>query len=83
MGCRRLTRPAFSLSFAIDESHLYFKSRGIIGIYHFVSAKHLHWYCNEFGYRYNERDLNGVEKFELAVQQGDNKRLTYNVLIGK
>lgn len=57
--------------------------RGIIGIYHFVSAKHLHRYCNEFGYRYNERDLNGVEKFELAVQKGDNKRLKYNSLIGK
>jgi hypothetical protein len=27
--------------------------RGIIGIYHNVSPKHLHRYCHEFGYRYN------------------------------
>lgn len=29
--------------------------RGIYGIYHQVSPKHLHRYCNEFSYRYNAR----------------------------
>src|SRR5699024_3735138 len=29
--------------------------RGIIGIYHFVSKKHLQRYTNEFSYRYNNR----------------------------
>lgn len=57
--------------------------RGIIGIYHFVSAKHLHRYCTEFGYRFNERDLNGIEKFEKSIEGGNGKRLTYNTLIGK
>ncbi|MFH4247271.1 IS1595 family transposase, partial [Acinetobacter baumannii] len=27
--------------------------RGIYGIYHQVSKKHLHRYCTEFGFRYN------------------------------
>lgn len=56
--------------------------RGIIGIYHFVSAKHLHRYCNEFGYRYNYKDSNGVEKFNSALLGADCKRLTYSNLIG-
>lgn len=54
--------------------------RGIIGIYHFVSAKHLQRYCNEFGYRYNERGLSGVEKFDLSLERADTARITYNQL---
>ena len=50
--------------------------RGIIGIYHFVSAKHLQRYCTEFSYRYNRRDLTGVAKFDAALIGSDNKRLT-------
>jgi transposase-like protein len=57
--------------------------RGIIGIYHFVSVKHLERYCQEFGYRYNQRDLNGVEKFNLALTKVSNARITYNTLTGK
>ena len=56
--------------------------RGIIGIYHFVSAKHLNRYCNEFTYRYNNRDISGVAKFDTALLSTDNKRLTYSKLIG-
>lgn len=55
--------------------------RGIIGIYHFVSAKHLQRYCTEFGYRFNHRDLTGVSKFEIALGSCDQKRLTYSKLI--
>lgn len=55
--------------------------RGIIGIYHFVSAKHLQRYCTEFGYRFNHRDLTGVSKFEIALTGCDQKRLTYSNLI--
>ncbi len=57
--------------------------RGIIGIYHFVSAKHLHRYCEEFGYRYNNRKDSGVLKFENAIKRAANIRLPYQVLISK
>lgn len=57
--------------------------RGIYGIYHQVSPKHLHRYCNEFGYRYNSRELTGIERFETAVKKVSDTRITYKVLIGK
>ena len=57
--------------------------RGIIGFYHFVSPKHLHRYCTEFEYRYNNRKDPGVDKFETALSGADAKRLKYDTLIGK
>lgn len=55
--------------------------RGIIGIYHSVSDKHLHRYCNEFSYRYNVRNESGVTRFECAIQKADSVRITYGQLI--
>ncbi|RYE18327.1 MAG: IS1595 family transposase, partial [Sphingobacteriaceae bacterium] len=50
--------------------------RGIIGIYHNVSPKHLHRYAHEFGYRYNTRKVLDVDRFEDAIKNADAKRLT-------
>lgn len=55
--------------------------RGIVGIYHQVSPKHLHRYCNEFGYRYNSRQISDCNRFEEAVKNVNNIRLTYEKLI--
>ena len=55
--------------------------RGIIGIYHQVSPKHLHRYCNEFGFRYNSKDIKDVVRFEDAVTKIANARLTYKALV--
>ena len=41
--------------------------RGIIGIYHNVSPKHLHRYCDEFAYRYNTREKKNAERFDHAI----------------
>lgn len=60
-------------------SHL---KRGIIGVYHQVSPKHLHRYCNETAYRYNSRKITDRERFELSVKNSEG-RLTYKELIGK
>jgi len=57
--------------------------RGIIGVYHQTSVKHLHRYCNEFGYRYNVRNDNSNQKFADAISQVVKARITYNKLIGK
>jgi transposase-like protein len=57
--------------------------RGIIGIYHQVSPKHLHRYCNEFTFRYNSRLIKDVVRFEDAFKQVNNIRLTYSNLTAK
>jgi hypothetical protein len=54
---------------------------GIQGIYNAVSPKHLHSYCNEFEYRYNSRQVKDVVRFEDAIKQVNNVRLTYKELI--
>jgi len=55
--------------------------RGIFGIYHSVSPKHLHRYCNEFAYRWNIRKEKDVDRFAMALHKCES-RLTYKVLIG-
>jgi transposase-like protein len=57
--------------------------RGIIGIYHFTSAQHLHRYSTEFAYRYNNRTESGASKFLTTVAGSGKKRLSYNKLIGR
>ena len=53
--------------------------RGIIGIYHSTSAKHLHRYCDEFAYRYNTRQMSDGERFNLSLINSD-IRLMYREL---
>ncbi|MEO8087032.1 MAG: IS1595 family transposase [Bacteroidota bacterium] len=57
--------------------------RGIVGIYHYVSPKHLHRYCNEFAFRYNSREDSEAIRFDFGIEQAEGKRLTYNNLIRK
>lgn len=54
--------------------------RGILGIYHQVSSKHLHRYCNEFQFRYNTRKIEDTNRFTLALSQCEG-RLMYKTLI--
>lgn len=63
------------------EGYFSLLKRGIIGIYHYVSPKHLHRYCDEFGYRYNTKKLSDVLRFRETVSRVGNARLKYNELI--
>jgi transposase-like protein len=54
--------------------------RGIFGIYHFTSPKHLQKYVNEFAFRYNTRDLLTCSRFNTMLRNTE-YRLTYNDLI--
>jgi len=51
--------------------------RGVHGIFHHVSRKHLPRYCDEFEFRWNGRELSDVERRTLALQQAPGKRLMY------
>lgn len=56
--------------------------RGIYGIYHQASPKHLHRYCDEFAHRYNSRKLKDNDRFDISLANID-RRITYKELIGK
>jgi hypothetical protein len=51
--------------------------RGIDGVYHHVSKRHLNRYLSEFDFRYNSKDVSDVERRDLAIKQVGGKRLKY------
>ncbi len=60
-------------------SHL---KRGINGIQHHVSDKHLQKYINVYSYRWNTREMTDFDRFEMTMKNLTG-RLTYKELIGK
>ncbi|MDD5363134.1 MAG: IS1595 family transposase [Ignavibacteria bacterium] len=56
--------------------------RGIVGIYHSVSPKHLEKYCDEFSFRYNTKDYSEQDRFNKSISQCSG-RLKYNQLIAQ
>jgi transposase-like protein len=59
------------------EGYFSIVKRGINGIYHSVSKKHLHRYLAEYEFRYNGRRLSDGERTIAAIQAADGKRLRY------
>jgi transposase-like protein len=57
--------------------------RGINGIYHSVSKKHLQRYLDEFEFRYNHRKLEDGERVIAAMRGADGKRLRYEEPVPK
>lgn len=58
-------------------SHL---KRGVDGIYHWVSVKHLQAYVDEFVFRFNTRKFTTQERFNLVLGDVAGKRLKYDEL---
>ena len=67
------------------EGYFSIMKRGITGIYHHMSSKHLKRYLAEFDFRYNERSALGIEDAERmtkAIQGIVGKRLIYQTPCG-
>src|SRR3989338_813727 len=59
------------------ESFFAIVKRGINGVYHCVSKKHLHRYLSEFEFRYNHRKLEDGERVVALIKNTQGKRLLY------
>jgi transposase/transposase-like protein len=55
--------------------------RGVYGIYHQISYKHLQRYCDEFSFRYNTRHQTDGERFLAQFSNLEGKRLSYKQLV--
>lgn len=64
------------------ESHWALFKRGIDGIYHHVSVKHLGRYTAEFSGRHNRRPLDTEEQMAIMARNGVGRQLRYEDLIG-
>ena len=63
------------------ESFWALLKRGHYGIYHFMSAKHLHRYVNEFAFRHNTAQVGTMRFIDMTIGRMIGKRLTYKALI--
>lgn len=59
------------------ESFFALLKRGHYGIFHQLSKKHLHRYCNEFGFRWDRRKFSDGERMVEAIRGIEGKRLMY------
>lgn len=59
------------------EGYFSLLKRGINGVYHHVSRKHLHRYLGEFDFRYNGREVTDGERAQEALKGFEGKRLMY------
>lgn len=66
-------------SVSTNEAEAFFAllKRGIVGSFHSVSKHHLHRYCDEFSYRWNERKTTDEARTVKALGLIEGKRLMY------
>ena len=67
----------FAVTTNTVEGYFSLLKRGVNGVYHHWSKKHLHRYLAEFDYRYNARELTDRERALKVLGGIEGKRLTY------
>jgi hypothetical protein len=65
------------------EGYFAIFKRGINGVYHHVSRKHLPRYLDEFDFRYTHRKITDGDRASMAVAGTEGKWLMYKDPIGK
>jgi transposase-like protein len=55
------------------ESFFALLKRGIHGTFHHIDKKMVNMYCGEFGFRFNTRSMNDLERFVQAVTHCDGR----------
>ncbi len=65
------------------ESVFAILKRGLVGVYHHASPKHLERYVDEFAFRLNEGNVKNhtLTRLDSFVDGAAGKRLTYKALI--
>jgi len=59
------------------ESFFALLKRGIYGNFHHCGPKHLQRYCDEFAFRWDNRNVSDGVRRDTALSMADGKRLTY------
>ena len=63
------------------ESFWSLLKHGHVGTYHYMSAKHLQRYANEFAGRHNIRETDTIDQMKAVVAGLVGKRLCYRDLV--
>ena len=62
------------------ESYFSILKRAVYGTFHWISKKHLHRYCDEFDFRWNNGNT-GMELIKKVLKKISGKRLVYKSTI--
>lgn len=73
----RVRDDGFKVNSNTAESFFALLKRGHYGIFHHLSKKHLHRYCDEFAFRWNHRKVSDGERLVAAIVGSEGKRLMY------
>ena len=67
------------LRVSTNEAECFFSliKRGHYGVYHLMSKQHLHRYCAEYQFRWNNRKVNDHVRMDEAIRGASDKRLMY------
>lgn len=73
----RKNRDGFNVNSNTAESFFALLKRGHYGIFHHISKKHMHRYCDEFSFRWNIRHQKDGFRIGEVIRGAEGKRLMY------